>query len=676
MVSSGRDGHGLIGYGISMYNPLCAYSCRAVLSSSTLNCSEHAHMHEGMVMRRMDMGSEVVTSPDCYAADDAFLDTLAYCISTHCDDVPVWDLEKYWSMNVAGTQPGQPLPKATYQQTLAGIATNPTDTLVAGKDLTHAMIISDEDYQENYNAQAIFEIMEDTHERYGCGLIVLLVSGAIIPIAFSLLRFLPFPTVLTTKFNSWFIDPPALGTRHKTPIAGLFHMPTRGQAFFIFYLVAINVILSSVGFKSSRPNAWYPTVLGTDGQIVSYVTNRAGVLSFANIPLLFLYAGRNNVLLWLTNWSHGTFLLLHRWVAWIATLQAILHSVIYLHIYVHDSTHASESKLPYWVWGVVATLCMSIMLPASILPIRKHLYEFFLAWHVLLSIFVLVGCLWHIVDRFQHQWGYENWIYTAIAIWGFERLMRFARLARNGVKTARVTVIDDDYIRVHIEEISGSGHAFLYFPTLTWRVWENHPFSVASTVLPADHQPGTLEYDADVEKLGTSSDGSDSDSRERRSQSPTKVGLTFLVRTKGGITGQLRKHTSLHVLVESAYGPHEDLSAFSVLICVAGGVGITACVPYLRAHPGATKLFWGARSRSIIDAMAPSLTGVEQEIYVGKRMNITEVLHKELVGSVASVAVLVSGPSEMADEVRYVIGELGRQQKGIKVKLLEESFSW
>ena len=213
--------------------------------------------------------------------------------------------------------------------------------------------------------------------------IVLLVSGSAIPIAFSLLRFVPFPAPLATKFNAWFVDPPVFGSRHKTPIAGLFHMPTRGQAFFIFYLIAINVILSAAGFKSVQPNSWYPSASGNDGEIVSYLTDRLGVLSFANIPLIFLYAGRNNVLLWLTNWSHDTFLLLHRWVAWIATLQAVLHSAIYLEIYVHTNTHASESKLPYWVWGVVATLCMSILLPSSILPVRKNVYEFFLAWHFL-----------------------------------------------------------------------------------------------------------------------------------------------------------------------------------------------------------------------------------------------------------------------------------------------------
>lgn len=506
--------------------------------------------------------------------------------------------------------------------------------------------------------------------------IVLLVSGSALPIAFSLLRFVPFPAPLVTKFNAWFIDPPVSGFCHKMPVAGLFHMPSRGQAIFIFYLIAINVILSAAGYKSRQPNSWHPNASGSDGEITSYVTNRLGVLSFANIPLLFLYAGRNNILLWLTNWSHGTFLLLHRWVAWIATLQAVLHSAIYLEMYLHTGTHASESKLPYWVWGIVATLCMSVLLPSSILPIRKHLYELFLAWHVVLSVFVLAGCYWHILERFQRQWGYENWIYTAIAIWGFDRAIRLARLARNGIKTARVTTIDEDYIRVNIEGVSGSGHAYLYFPTLTWRVWENHPFSVASAVLPPSDSLGAFKDDPDLEKLGSSTGSSDRDSHERRPhQSPAKIGLTFLLRTQAGVTAQLRKRTTLPVLIESAYGPHEDLSKYSRLICIAGGVGITACIPYLRAHPGATKLFWGARSHGIIDDTASSLGGIEQETFVGKRMNIREVLRRELNDCATAVVVLVSGPSEMADEVRCVVSELGRQ-KGIKLKLLEEAFSW
>lgn len=254
--------------------------------------------------------------------------------------------------------------------------------------------------------------------------------------------------------------------------------------------------------------------------------------------------------------------------------------------------------------------------------------------------------------------------------------MRLARIATKGIKTAQVTVIDEDYVRVDIEGVSGSGHAYLYFPTLTWRVWENHPFSVASAILPSRDPPGTLNFDSDVEKLGSSTGSSDSESPERQHKGSTKVGLCFLLRSQTGMTRQLRQHATLSVLVESAYGPHEDLSQYSLLLCVAGGVGITACVPYLRAHPGTRKLFWGARSQGVIDAMAPSLVGVEQETYVGKRMSIPEVLHRELRDTAITVAVLVSGPSDMADEVRCVISKLGRQGRSIHVKLIEEAFSW
>ena len=163
MVSTGRPGHGLVGYGISMYKPLCAYACRDVLSSSMLNCSEPMDMSMGM---GMEMGSE--TSPDCYATDEAFLETLAYCMSTHCQDVGVWDLESYWNMNAAGRLQKQPVPKATYQQTVADMSAEPTDTLVVGEDLNRTMIISDEDYEGSYNAQKVFEEMEDSHSRYGC----------------------------------------------------------------------------------------------------------------------------------------------------------------------------------------------------------------------------------------------------------------------------------------------------------------------------------------------------------------------------------------------------------------------------------------------------------------------------------------------------------------------------
>lgn len=38
---------------------------------------------------------------------------------------------------------------------------------------------------------------------------------------------------------------------------------------------------------------------------------------------------RNNILMWLTGWDFGTYNNFHRWVARIATVQAIIHSIGY-----------------------------------------------------------------------------------------------------------------------------------------------------------------------------------------------------------------------------------------------------------------------------------------------------------------------------------------------------------
>ncbi|KAF2104813.1 ferric reductase like transmembrane component [Rhizodiscina lignyota] len=679
-MTAGRNGHGLIGYGITMYKPPCCFSCRAVLASSMLNCSASMDMSDG----GMDMGGDM-NSPECYATDDAFLQSLALCIKQRCigdETLDDWKIEKYWQENVAGTAQVQPDPKETYEAALVKIHGTVTETLVSGDSLNRTMLVGDSDYQENWNALVAFEDIEDTHERYA---LVVLLSGFVIPVGFSLLRFIPFPSGWTAKFYALFIDPPAIGSRHKVPILwNLTNMPTRGQAFFIFYLTAINIILSCVGYHSRQPNAWYPAgANGTDGEITYYVTNRLGVLSFANIPLLILYAGRNNILLWLTNWSYETFLILHRYVAGIATLQAVLHSVIYLAIYIHDGDHRSESKLPYWYWGAIATLGMSILLPTSILPLRQRLYELFLMWHVALSVLIVAGCYLHIIYRFQHQWGYEVWILTAYAVWGFDRLVRLLRLARNGIRRAKVTVIDEDYVRVDIAGVSGNGHAYLYFPTLTWRVWENHPFSVASTVLPASGSSsgGNHLQTGDIEKSGARSDiaprtSEDGASSEQDRLQPPTLGLTFLLRTRSGLTSALRLHGDIPVLVESPYGQRPDFSTHPTMVCIAGGVGITAVLPLLRAHPGKAKLFWGVRSRGIVDAMEESLREVEKELFVGHRMNIAQELEGELRHSGNDAVVVVSGPASMADDARNAVCSLTLKGKNVAVRLVEESFSW
>ena len=160
-MSTGHTRHGLIGYGIRMYDPVCAHACRGSISSSPLSCSEE---HKKMEGHHHGGGA---TSPECYATDDAFLRTLAWCLSTRCEDVPDWRLERYWKANVAGRKAVQPDPKESYRESVAKVTEPPTETLVSKDPLNQTSLVSDEVYEMNLNARKSFENAEVTHERYG-----------------------------------------------------------------------------------------------------------------------------------------------------------------------------------------------------------------------------------------------------------------------------------------------------------------------------------------------------------------------------------------------------------------------------------------------------------------------------------------------------------------------------
>lgn len=528
--------------------------------------------------------------------------------------------------------------------------------------------------------------------------LVLLLTCTIIPIGLSCLRWLPLPGRFVSWFSATFIDPPLFGSHHQVPFLKTAHMPTRGQGLFIGYLLTTNIILSAVDYEIRTPNSWYAT---RASQIANFIANRTGALSAVNLSLLVLYAGRNNFLLWLTDWSHSTFLLLHRWIAAICAIQACLHSAMYLQSYVVVmDAFASESKKPYWSWGVVSTIAMVSLLPASMYYLRKRYYELFLVVHILLAFLALIGYYYHIYLRFHRQWGYELWAYIAFAIWAFDWMVRVLRMARNGVRTGRITVVDEDYVRLDVPGVSASGQAYLYFPTLTWRVWENHPFSVAGSLLTECPTPEGEQQMAvaDAEKAPTQSTlAVDSDSGSESSPTPSgtkrpasKLGLTFFIRTHTGLTRHLRARKTVPVLVESSYGhsilhnQHAELDKSPNLVCIAGGVGITAILPALARHAGNRKLYWGLRNRGLLEAAhdmldTNAMADVKQHVSVGERLDLQTILTQEIKSAGVSgekVTVIVSGPAGMADEVRTTVTELTRMNKQADVTFMEESYSW
>jgi hypothetical protein len=121
------------GLGVRYNDPSCVYACRASISSAPLACSGHghgdAHSH-----------GAPPTSPECRGEDTAFLTTLAYCISTHCQDVPLWRVEQYWALQATGSPAA--LAKWDYSTALSQVTTAPNKTYVSATTLDYTALVN------------------------------------------------------------------------------------------------------------------------------------------------------------------------------------------------------------------------------------------------------------------------------------------------------------------------------------------------------------------------------------------------------------------------------------------------------------------------------------------------------------------------------------------------------
>lgn len=150
-----------IGYGITMYKPLCAFACRSSIESAMLSCSDHdsqgsGHMHGGGA-----------TTPECRAGDTPFLTTLAWCMNSTCADYHehAWTLEKYWADKATGD--ASVAPKWTYSDTLLEISKPPDRELGEDEMLSFTALISHETWLAYIATHEHFEQAETLHSRYG-----------------------------------------------------------------------------------------------------------------------------------------------------------------------------------------------------------------------------------------------------------------------------------------------------------------------------------------------------------------------------------------------------------------------------------------------------------------------------------------------------------------------------
>ncbi|PBP21147.1 ferric reductase like transmembrane component [Diplocarpon rosae] len=646
MTGADAAKQGTVGMGITMYKPVCAYACHDALAALYLNCTTFEtedHDMAGMVMKRMEgMGDEVVgtTSEECYASDPVWAQTLAYCFHDRCaiDGASEAAVKKAWT--------ALSMTEATYEDSLP--AERPAVELDADAEwLNVTSLVNSELYFSNRQTLSEFEFQEEMHVRLS--VVVCAVTAGITLLA-GLYQYLSagkLGNLIPFGVSKHLLLPALFNGRHQTPLAGnLGYAPSRILSLIIFLYVLLNLIFSAVPYKSTlptAPNAWFTS---ERSEIATYVANRTGVLSFANLALAILFAGRSNPLFWLADISQTTCLTFHRWAARVSTAQAIVHSIIYTLTYFWSGGAAAyydEVKVAYYWWGIVATVFMSLGVAFSALPIRLYQYEIFLVSHIIMAILVLVGCWYHIVLRFSYSWGYQVWLYIAFAFWAFDRLSRFLLGIYRDMLGTTTQAVAELVPGAHLIKLTvypgktwsfGAGqHAFLFFPA-TGRLWENHPFSIAAWDHGQPASPASASHTAhsDVEKDPEISaapvrDDSSGSSTRQTSQTRTRAGLpsrpsvTFLIRPRRGITSSLQRDlvlapgtpVPLPLSLEGPYGRAANLASAEAVLCIAGGIGITALTAYVqhfvearRAASGAVKaarllLAWSYREREMAE---------------------------------------------------------------------------
>ncbi|KAL2430091.1 Ferric/cupric reductase transmembrane component B [Exophiala dermatitidis] len=676
--------------GFTFYDPYCAHGCFRSFSPFKLQCS--ATVSPGGHTTADDAAHNLAV---CRASDFPFLSSIAWCIHLYCPgNVRTSTIEKFWETQITGDI--RIIPKWSYGEVRANITKPPTMTAM-DMDATLNMTMLTSYHTWKITQDTLIYFFRETALESYYGLVILLTAFGI-PIVLTWLGYLPFMSGALERIHPW-IYPSIIGTYHNRPLPFLLgNAPTVGQSLYIALLFTLNIVFLAVGYKTLWPNEEFQWYRNHYQELLAYFMWRTGALAFCQMPVLFLFSSRNNILLWLTNWSHSTYMLLHRWIARLFLLQTLLHSIISLILYQNDGYYATTVGTPLWIWGCVGTVAAVIIVLTSVLVIRQRAYELFLVTHIVMAVICLVGCWYHVWYDDEGCFGYETWLYATFAVWFFDRLARVARILKTGIRRARVTDISPTIARVDIPAIRwvAPGHCvYVYFPTLSpLRPWENHPFSLIPTAVLNRR---TNNYSEDQTTNTPSGAGNDMEKNHPQVATTldppkreglghvdsryTNSGLTLFVRKRVGMTRALRAQEGLLTLLEGPYPttPTKTLLQSDRLLLIGGGMGITGLVPFLWSHPN-VKLFYSVKTadQCLVDSLSSVLGKVrEKEIYIGKRLDISALLRDEASLGWSKIAIVVCGPGEMCDDVRAIVARLAREMADrCSFELEVDAFSW
>ena len=423
--------------------------------------------------------------------------------------------------------------------------------------------------------------------------------------------------------------------------------------------------------------------------------DRTSLLFVANLPLLYLFAAKNQPIKILTGYSYESLNIFHRRLGEVMCLLALLHSlgmvgVWYTILRPGGVTLVKFLLIKMILLGIGALVTYELIYFTSFGSFRQRWYELFLGLHVVLQAAALI-LVWF------HHHGSRPYVGVALGIFLIDRLI--CRMSIKGTTVpASLEVMGDkktvalsssipiNQQRSLISYLCGTSnitsgwktteHVFLTVPSLAHKhIIQAHPFTIAS---PAP-SPGDKE-----------------------------ANLKLLIRAQDGFSADLLRYAHTHSTVTIRLdGPYGSQSAVNMLqssdnaILVAGGSGIAVTWPLVWSILEAFTINDLERSSKITNSKKIFFVWVIREHSHLSWLNHTKLKELEARGVViiippptaeyghpdipglmsdctasmeGRIGVVASGPDGLNRCVRNTCAELARRGKDVDVEV--EKFGW
>ncbi|RPA99107.1 hypothetical protein L873DRAFT_1807345 [Choiromyces venosus 120613-1] len=408
-----------------------------------------------------------------------------------------------------------------------------------------------------------------------------------------------YATITATTREAIYYTAPLIDIRKKPSIteteiswikASPLNFPQLGRVLLISANLALLLSLVFYGWDVNDRGNWEAMAV------------RTGWITITQLPLVFLLAGKRNLIGYATGTSYERLNWIHRWVARCMFITATIHMGYFFRTwgqydYIETKLEIDLiSRRGLGAWCILLWITLS-----SFAPIRGWRYELFIIQHIISFIGFIVMVMLHSPKK-AHVY-----VWAPVAIFFLDRALRIICISYNNLaifhSTKRQQTSGFFTCNATFHALSGKATKVIILnPPFSWSPGQ-HAFVSCHSLVPLQSHPFTI------------------------TTLPSDKSLEFVIRTQKGGTEKFSNHAcvlpvnkekSKTVIIDGPYGQVRPLEQFDSVFLLAGGAGATFIVPLLRdlvrlkreSKPMVTRkirLVWVVRSSAQISWFAKEI---------------------------------------------------------------------